>query len=65
MGAAAMGVGLFPGDTGVIHGSAALVAFVTSSLSAIAAHRLDKRPLNYLSAIIGLFQLIVLFLAYL
>jgi hypothetical membrane protein len=33
MGAAVMGVGIFPGDTGAIHGLATLVAFVTSSLS--------------------------------
>lgn len=64
MGVAAMGVGIFPGDTGVIHGLAALAAFVTSSLSAIAAYRLEKRPLNYISAIIGVFSLIVLFLAF-
>jgi len=64
MGAAAMGVGIFPGDTGAIHGLAALVAFVTSSLSDIAAYRFEKRPLNYISAIIGVFSLIVLFLAF-
>jgi hypothetical membrane protein len=63
MGVAAMGVGILPGDTGVIHGLAALAAFVTSSLSAIAAHRLEKRPLNYISVIIGIFSLTVLFLA--
>ena len=42
----------------------ALVTFVTSSLSAIAAYRLEKRPFDYISVVIGTFSLIVLFLAF-
>ena len=53
----------FPGDTGLIHGLVALITFVTSSLSAIAAYRLEKRPFAYISVLIGTFSLIVLFLA--
>ena len=59
-----MALEYFPGIQEWIHGLAALAAFVTFSLSAIAAYRLEKRPLNYISAIIGVFSLIVLFLAF-
>ena len=59
-----MGVGIIPGDSGVIHGLAALAAFAASSLSAFAAYRLEKSSLNYISAIIGVFSPIVLFLVF-
>jgi hypothetical membrane protein len=62
-GAAAMGVGVFPGDTGLIHGLVALITFVTASLSAIAAYRLETRPFAYISVVIGIFSLIVLLFA--
>lgn len=63
-GAAAMGVGIFPGDAGIIHGLVALVTFVASSLSAVAAYRLEKRPFAHISAVIGLLSLIVLVSAF-
>ena len=59
-----MDVGIFPEDTGVIHGLVALITSVTSSLSAIAAYKLDKRPFTYISVVIGAFSLLVLFLAF-
>ena len=59
-----MALEYFPGIQEWIHGLAALAAFVTSSLSAIAAYRLEKRPLKYISAIISVFSLMALFLAY-
>lgn len=62
-GISAMGVGIFPGDTGVIHGLVALATFVTSSLSAVAAYRHTGKPFAYFSAAIGVFSLIVLLMA--
>jgi hypothetical membrane protein len=62
-GLAAMAVGIFPGDTGVIHGLVALAWFVTAPLSAIAAYRLERKPFGYLSAAIGIFALVVLLMA--
>jgi hypothetical membrane protein len=62
-GASAMGVGVFPGDTGLIHALVALITFVTSSLSAIVSYRLLKGPFGYISVLIGTFSLIVLFIA--
>lgn len=62
-GLAAMGVGIFPGDTGVIHGLVALAWFVTAPLSAIASYRLVRKPFGYISIAIGIFALIVLLMA--
>lgn len=56
-GFAAIGIGLFPGDTGVIHGLIALVWFVTAPLSAIMAYRLEKKPFSYISVAVGIFAL--------
>ena len=63
-GSAAMGVGMFPGDTGVVHGLVAMVTFVASSLSAIASYRLEKRPFAWISVVIGVFSLIVILLEF-
>lgn len=62
-GLAAIGVGIFPGDTGVIHGLVALAWFVTAPLSAIASYRLEGKPFGYISIAIGIFALIVLLMA--
>ena len=59
-GLAAMAVGIFPGDTGTIHGLVALAWFVTAPLSAFVAFRFLKKPFAYFSVIIGVFALIVL-----
>jgi hypothetical membrane protein len=59
-GLAAMAVGIFPGDTGTIHGLVALAWFVTAPLSAIVAFGFLKKPFAYFSVIIGVFALIVL-----
>jgi len=59
-GLAAMAVGIFPGDTGTIHGLVALAWFVTAPLSSIVAFGFLKKPFAYFSVIIGVFALIVL-----
>lgn len=63
-GLAAMAVGVFPGDTGVIHGLVALAWFVTAPLSAIVAYGFLKKPFAYFSVAIGAFALIVLVLTF-
>ncbi|HNX39622.1 MAG TPA: DUF998 domain-containing protein [Methanothrix sp.] len=60
----AMGVGVFPGDTGVIHGLTALGWFVMAPLSAIAFSRRAKGGFAYFSAATGVFALIVLISAF-
>lgn len=59
-GIGAMGVGAFTEDTGVLHGVAALMAFLFGSLSAITAYKIEKPPLTYLSVIMGLVALVAL-----
>jgi hypothetical membrane protein len=49
-----MGVGVFTEDAGAIHGVVSLIAFLFGGLSAIAAYKLEKTPLNYISIIMGL-----------
>jgi hypothetical membrane protein len=59
-----MGVGVFPGDTGTIHGLVALGWFVTAPISAIIAsissRLVTSMPLAFFSVLIGLFSLTVL-----
>jgi hypothetical membrane protein len=60
-GLSAMAVGVFPGDSGSIHGLVALGWFVTGPLAAAFSSRmLTNRPLAIFSVIVGLFSLSVL-----
>jgi hypothetical membrane protein len=61
---AAMAVGVFPGDTGVIHGLVALDWFVTAPLSAIVAYRFLNKPFACFSVAIGAFAITVLIFAF-
>lgn len=61
-GIGAAGVGIFPEDTGLIHGIAALIAFFFGGLSAISSHKLLQPPLTYFSIILGLVSLLALVL---
>ena len=53
----AMGIGVFTEDFRVIHGAAALMAFIFSGLSAIASFRVLEKPLSLISAILGVVSL--------
>ncbi len=57
LGLGAMGVGIFPGDTGMIHVLVSLVTFISGSLAAIAAYKVEKPPLKYISVAMGVFAL--------
>lgn len=67
-GAGTLGVGIFPENTfiingiPIIHGVAALLAFAGGALAAITAYKITKPPLRYISIILGLTSLTVLFL---
>ena len=56
----AMGVGIFTEDAGVIHVIVSVVTFLFGGISAIAAYRLEKVPLNYISVILGITVLVAL-----
>jgi hypothetical membrane protein len=59
-GAGTIGVGVFPETVRAIHLLMSLVTFLFGGLSAIAAYPVEKRPLNYLSIVLGLFSLVAL-----
>jgi len=61
-GAGAIGVGAFPENFGLIHLAVSLLTFLFGGLSAIAAYKLEKPPLNYFSVVMGVISLLALLL---
>ena len=61
LGIGALGVGLFPGNTGNPHAICALVTFVSGGVAAIAASRVATGPFRYLSILLGAVALGTLF----
>jgi hypothetical membrane protein len=53
LGVAALGVGLFPGNTGTPHAILAMVTFISGGIAAISAARLTSAPFRYLSFFLG------------
>ncbi len=60
LGGAALGVGLFPGNTGNPHAIFALLTFVSGGIAAIAAARVMTAPFRYLSILLGAVSLLTL-----
>ena len=56
-GIGALGVGLFPETTGIVHSIFSLVVFLFAGLSALVTARFQKKPLFYFSIILGLVTL--------
>ncbi len=61
-GVGAMGVGIFPENVPLIHFAFSFVTFLFGGLSAIAAYRIERPPLNYFSVVMGVISLIALVL---
>jgi hypothetical membrane protein len=59
-GIGAMGVGLFPENTGIAHDIVSLIVFLFGSLSAIASYKLQKPPLSYFAVMLGIMTLVAL-----
>jgi hypothetical membrane protein len=59
-GLGALGVGLFPETTGLLHLIVSFIAFFFAALSAIAASKLVKTPFAYFSVILGIASLAAL-----
>jgi hypothetical membrane protein len=57
-GLGAIGVGLFPETTGMIHLAVAFVTFIFMGLGAILSYRIVHSPLNYISVILGALSLV-------
>jgi len=58
----AIGVGLFPETTGIVHSIFSLVVFLFTGLSAIVTARFLKKPLFYFAIIMGLTTVVLLVL---
>jgi hypothetical membrane protein len=61
-GIGALGVGLFPETTGIVHSIFSLMVFLFAGLTALLTARLQKKPMFYLSIILGLGTLAALVL---
>jgi len=57
-----MGFGVFTEDAGAIHGGVSMIAFLFGGLSAIAAYKLERTPLNYISVIMGVIAIVAMVL---
>jgi len=61
VGVGALGVGVFPGNTGGIHAVFAMLTFIGGGIAAIVTARETLPPFSYLSAALGAVSLAVLF----
>lgn len=61
-GIGAMGIGIFPENTGQLHYVMAIITFVFAGLSLIAAHSIAAGPIRYLSISLGIFTFVALIL---
>jgi len=57
-GAAMIGVGVFPETFGLIHGIVSGITFLSISVSAIVAYKVERAPLSYFSVVLGVISLV-------
>ncbi len=57
-GAAMIGVGVFPETFGVVHGIVSLITFLFISFAAITAYKIERAPLSFFSALLGIVSLV-------
>jgi hypothetical membrane protein len=60
VGVGALGVGIFPGNTGGIHGLFAMLTFIGGGIAAIVTARVTQPPFRFLSALLGIIALATL-----
>ena len=63
-GIGALGVGIFPGNYGAVHGISALATFIFGGLAAIMSYKVTTSPFKYFSVILGSIALLDLLLYY-
>ena len=61
-GIGALGVGVFPGDTGNVHAVFALLTFTAGGVAAIVSLTIETAPFSYLSVLLGVVALATLLL---
>ena len=66
-GIGAMGLGIFPGYAQPMHSIATLIAIMAGTLSAITSFQIQKKPMYYISLVLGLTSLlsVIIFFPYL
>jgi hypothetical membrane protein len=62
LGVGALGVGIFPGNTGGIHALFAMLTFVSGGVAAILSYRVLSAPMKYISVVLGAIGLSALLL---
>jgi hypothetical membrane protein len=60
LGVGALGVGLFPGNTGAPHAIFAMVTFVAGGVAAVSAARVTSAPFRQVSFLLGAISLVTL-----
>lgn len=60
LGASAVLVGIFPGNTGNPHAIAAMVAFISGGVAAVSGSRVAQAPFRYALALLGIVNLMLL-----
>jgi hypothetical membrane protein len=60
LGLGAVGVGVFPGDTGTPHALAAMLTFVSGGVAGVSAAFVTRTPFRFLSAALGAISLVAL-----
>jgi len=63
-GVGALGVGIFPGNYGAVHGISALITFIFGGLAAIMSYKVTTLPFRCFSVILGSIALLDLMLYY-
>lgn len=63
-GIGALGVGIFPGNYGAVHGISALITFIFGGVAAIMSYKVVTPPFRYFSVILGSIALLDLLLYY-
>lgn len=61
-GLGAIGIGLFPETTGIIHIIDAFITFIFMGFAALMSYRIVRSPLNYFSIILGVLTLVAMLL---
>lgn len=60
LGVSALGVGVFPGNTGTPHALCAMATFVSGGVAAITSGVVTRGPFRYLAALLGVVSLLTL-----
>ena len=58
VGIGALGVGLFPETTGIVHHLFSMITFLFAGITAIIAYKFQRKPMGYISVLLGVITLL-------